>query len=324
MSSGLPLSQGEIGTQERLKAIDIFSRQCPGSKVTFTGGEALLDPDIFFLMGHARALGLRVELYSNGLTIKNSAIAEQIVRVVHQLQISLDGATQEINDAIRGKGTFKGIVRGIKLIDAAKNALEAHDFSQRIAITLTSTNAQDVVSNLEALLDDMKLHYRPEVHIGTIGNLGRAKIHADLRSNQEAIRLAQAAIANAFVASGIYRLPLSKINRFSKSCGMGTSISIGADGKIYPCTITDQTAIGDIRDSNAEEIMGSVFDHFHKTSVDNIVGCRSCSIRYFCGGICRITNNGKKGSMYVSACTPAYKAGRVRDLVAKYDGFQIV
>jgi radical SAM protein with 4Fe4S-binding SPASM domain len=320
MSSGEALPN-EIGTDARLRAITAFAKLCPGGLVTFTGGEALLDPDIFELLTVSKKLGLRVELYSNGLTIKSSELAERILNTVDYVQISLDGASEEVNDRIRGKGTFRGIIRAIKLIDSA--ALGIPNFRLRIGVTLTPTNAEDIRLNLLPLVESLQLTKRPQIRVGVVGKLGRAASDEEMYSNDADLRLTQAAIVNDLAQQKIYRFPIDSVNRFSKSCGMGLTIAVGADGSLYPCTITEQSAIGNVLDDDFERKMSSVIGFSRSTNVDNVEGCRDCSIRYFCGGMCRIRNLSKTGSMNKSACTKEYKALMVRDLIGKYNSFGI-
>jgi radical SAM protein with 4Fe4S-binding SPASM domain len=319
MSSGLPLPN-EVGTTERMKAISIFAACCPGSKITFTGGEALLDPDIFELLAFARRSGLRTELYSNGLTIKDLSTALRIASSVDEVQVSIDGACAATNDEIRGKGTFNKIVRGIKLLDEAR-FIKSSNFKFRLALTLTSSNVEDVRKNIGSFVSSLELHVRPELRIGTVGKLGRVKENPQFIKDHDTLLMAQADIVNEFSRSGMHRMQITKVNRFTKTCGMGLSITIGADGAIYPCTITDQKSVGNITDDNAEAIIASVFDYSKATDVDHVEGCKSCHIRYFCGGICRITNLFKTGSMQISACTPDYKNSQIRNLIARYDSY---
>jgi MoaA/NifB/PqqE/SkfB family radical SAM enzyme len=233
MSSGDPLPQGEIGTPDRLRAINLFADHCPGSKVTFTGGEALLNPDIFLLLEHAKSRGLRTELYSNGLTIKNGKVAERIISLVNDLQVSIDGATEGVNDAIRGRGTFKKIVRGIRLIDQSKRTLNARNFRLRLALTLTSSNVTDIRDNIDNFVMRLGLLARPEIRIGTVGKMGRAKENPDLVGDHDGLQMAQAEIVNEFSRSGMHRMHITQVNRFTKTCGMGLTITVGADGSIY-------------------------------------------------------------------------------------------
>jgi radical SAM protein with 4Fe4S-binding SPASM domain len=320
MSSGDPLPD-EVSTQDRLRALKWFAELCPGSLVTFTGGEALLDPDIFLLMETAKAAGLIVEIYTNGLTIKDLDVANRVVELADHVQVSMDGASAAVNDNIRGKGTFRGITRAITLLDKAAASQNLAKFQLRIAMTLTHSNSDDILDNMTVLIDSLELNRRPQIRIGVVGKLGRAASDKEMFSDQGDLRVMQAAIVNDLVSKGSLRFPVSAINRFSKSCGMGLTITVGANGAIYPCTITEQRPIGNIKDPSAKSVIASSIGYFKNTNVDAVVGCQDCSIRYFCGGMCRITNLHKKGSMNVSACTPDYKKLMIRDIISKYDAY---
>src|SRR5262249_1204231 len=111
------------------------------------------------------------------------------------------------------------------------------------------------------------------------------------------------------------------INRYSKSCGIGMSIAIAADGNIYPCSVTEQPALGSVLNADARSTMERVASFTERLSVDNVAGCSSCSLRDFCPGKRRVANVHTTGSMDKSNCTPAFKAARVRSLIANFDSF---
>ena len=100
MSSDQPLPNSELSTADRIKVIEQFAILYPKGQITFTGGEALASRDIYLLLEKAKSLGLRSQLYSNGILINRNNISK-IVSLVDTLQISLDGATEEINNSIR-------------------------------------------------------------------------------------------------------------------------------------------------------------------------------------------------------------------------------
>src|SRR3954471_15343220 len=84
----------------------------------FTGGEPMLHPDFFALCGAALARG-PLTVLTNGILINEEA-AKQARRVFDdarysfELRVSLDGMTAEINDPVRGKGTFQEISAGLR------------------------------------------------------------------------------------------------------------------------------------------------------------------------------------------------------------------
>lgn len=322
MDAGEPLVD-EIDTKLRRKAIRIFAELYPGGLITFTGGEALLSSDIFALMKYAQSLGLRNELYSNGILMQDDFLAEHVVESADEVQVSLDGATPEVNDAIRGLGTFQGILRAIQTLDAAAHRMNKKTFRLRIAVTLTHINVDDIRTNIIALISSLDLLRKPQIRMGMVGKRGRAARDAEILSNQSSLQLMQAAIVNELAAKGVYRFPAASKNRYSRSCGIGLTVTIGADGQIYPCSITDQPPVGHIRDVDADAKFREVFSYFARTSVDNVKGCQDCVIRYFCGGTCRINNLNNFGLMTQSACTQDFKEVKVRDLIGTYASYNI-
>src|ERR1017187_1475736 len=101
MSSGDALPQGELTTLEKLQVLDMFAAIYPNGQVTFSGGEAMMSGDFFTVLEHAASLGLRIQLYTNGLLICPANV-DRLIELVTLLQISLDGATAPVNDALRG------------------------------------------------------------------------------------------------------------------------------------------------------------------------------------------------------------------------------
>ncbi len=97
---------------ERLGARDYY----------FTGGEPMLHPDFWTLVDEALAKG-PLTVLTNGLLVDGDAArrarrAFDGARYSFDLRISLDGMSAEENDPVRGKGTFDGIVAGIRALAA--------------------------------------------------------------------------------------------------------------------------------------------------------------------------------------------------------------
>jgi len=81
-------------------------------EVRVTGGEACVRHDIEHIVNSAKIQGLYVSLTSNG--VYSDELRERIVALpVGLFIISLDG-TQEINDSIRGQGTYESTMKTIK------------------------------------------------------------------------------------------------------------------------------------------------------------------------------------------------------------------
>lgn len=99
---------GELTTEEGLRLLRELSTYTPKPILLPTGGDPLARPDLFLLLEEAQRLGIKV-----GIT---PAVTPRLTREVvarfrelgiHQMAISLDGASPEAHDGFRGvPGTF--------------------------------------------------------------------------------------------------------------------------------------------------------------------------------------------------------------------------
>ncbi|HTL13375.1 MAG TPA: radical SAM protein [Bdellovibrionota bacterium] len=81
------------------------------------GGEPLLSPDLFPIMAHARALtpGVPISILTNG-TLITGALAERLSSLGGvELQMSLDGPTEETHDRVRGAGGFQKVRQAVEI-----------------------------------------------------------------------------------------------------------------------------------------------------------------------------------------------------------------
>ena len=87
--------------------------------IAITGGEPLFKKEMFSLIHYLELADeiTSIDILSNG-TLINEIIMEQIhgLNKIRCVQISLEGARPESNDAIRGKGTFEKIMESIRLL----------------------------------------------------------------------------------------------------------------------------------------------------------------------------------------------------------------
>jgi MoaA/NifB/PqqE/SkfB family radical SAM enzyme len=94
--------------------LGIFSERHNAVNVIFLGGEPTLHPDLSFAVKRARKLGYQsVTIDTNGYLF-NDILSRVTPDEVDYFSFSLDGATRETNDAIRGKGCFDTCISGIQ------------------------------------------------------------------------------------------------------------------------------------------------------------------------------------------------------------------
>lgn len=111
--SGSDIVEKELSTKEALSLIDDLANfNVP--VILFSGGEPLLRPDFFELVGYAKKKGIRVTISTNG-TLITPELARDIKKAgVSYVGISLDGIGEN-NDRFRGKkGAFVEALKGIQ------------------------------------------------------------------------------------------------------------------------------------------------------------------------------------------------------------------
>ena len=105
---------GELTTAEGLQLLDDLAR-FGAPTLLFSGGEPLTRPDLFELVSHASASGLRCVLSTNGTLITPEAADKIAGSGFTYVGVSLDGIG-EAHDKIRGKkGAFDEALRGLRL-----------------------------------------------------------------------------------------------------------------------------------------------------------------------------------------------------------------
>jgi len=136
-SNELDLSGLKRIADEIIRTLSIWNKV---GDIAITGGEPLVKKEVFHLINYLESFDeiSSVDILSNG-TLINEGIVEQIrdLNKVRCVQISLDGASAESNDAIRGKGTFEEALTGIRL-------LRKSGINVNVMFTLQRRNVEDI------------------------------------------------------------------------------------------------------------------------------------------------------------------------------------
>jgi radical SAM protein with 4Fe4S-binding SPASM domain len=104
----------------------------------------LLRPDIFQVINTFAERDMQVNLTTNG-TLLTKRMAQRLAESgIHNLSISLDGATPAIHDDLRGKGNWKRTIRGIHNLRRATQRAR-RKLHIRINFVVTRRNYQDLV-----------------------------------------------------------------------------------------------------------------------------------------------------------------------------------
>jgi len=118
--------------------------------VSFAGGEPLLrKKKLLECIKFAKKWNLTTHVTTNGQLIDKKTAEELVSSGLDFLQISLDGAREETNDYIRGKGTYR---KAMKAIEEIKKAKEKFGSSLKLSLTTVVTE-----KNLDELLEIVEL-----------------------------------------------------------------------------------------------------------------------------------------------------------------------
>ncbi len=137
----------ELTTQQCKDIIDELERM-QVFYVNIGGGEPTVRPDFWELVDYATAHHVGVKFSTNGVRITPEVAGRLAASDYVDVQISLDGATAEVNDAVRGPGSFAMAIR------ALENLADAGFSDAKISVVVTRHNVDqlDEFAALAALL----------------------------------------------------------------------------------------------------------------------------------------------------------------------------
>jgi mycofactocin radical SAM maturase len=102
----------ELSTDECKTLIDTFERM-QVFYVNIGGGEPTVRSDFWELVDYATAHQVGVKFSTNGVRIDAEVAARLAASDYVDVQVSLDGATAEVNDAVRGAGSYDMALRAL-------------------------------------------------------------------------------------------------------------------------------------------------------------------------------------------------------------------
>jgi radical SAM protein len=144
---------GELGPAESHRLIDQvagFGR--PHPILVLTGGDCLLRPDLFDLIGHAQSARIPVALSPSVSPLLDQRMIERIAAAgVKAVSVSLDGASPGTHDRVRGiPGHFGDTVKAVR-------ALVEAGLSVQVNTTVMDANAGEL-ARIAALLERLSVH----------------------------------------------------------------------------------------------------------------------------------------------------------------------
>ena len=232
-------------------------------------------------MDYSHEKGLVTCVSTNGM-LMDEDLARRLSRLkMLYLQVSLDGATADVNDPIRGEGTYP------KILHAAE-CLARHGVKFSMNAVLTRTNYFQ--------LDDLRKlanGFGAELRVSRFRPSGRAKESRESLGPEkwQLESFAEWLEGHDLVRTGDSFFCLTSENRRRKGldmCGAAKmTCCISPTGDVYPCAFLQERPFlaGNIRTASFKEMWDSS-PIFHELRNLNVATCVNCSRFEACRGGC--------------------------------------
>jgi radical SAM protein with 4Fe4S-binding SPASM domain len=206
---------------------------------------------------------LNVQLLTNG-TLIDEEWAAYLSNFPLRIQVSLDGPTREIHDAIRGRGTFDKTRRAI-------NRLQEAGLKDRLILATTIVKAN--ISHLDEMTTSARALGVPLIRFLPLQRAGSAE------RNWDKLRSKRWASAYRDFYRAVQQAPREEHSGLEISCGLagfvpflpedaqgdeiwcpvGTRVVVSADGNAYPCALLmkDEYSLGSVHARSLSQILRS-------------------------------------------------------------------
>jgi mycofactocin radical SAM maturase len=274
----------ELTSEECMAIVDELQR-LQVFYVNIGGGEPTVRRDFWEIVDYATARRVGVKFSTNGSRITAPAAARLAAADYVDVQISIDGASVDVNDAIRGAGSHAVALR------AMDHLAEAGFGPFKVSVVLTRRNAGEL-DLLKALAD----RYGAQLRLTRLRPSGRgADVWEELRptaAQQRAVyewlldQGEQVLTGDSFFHLSAYGQKLPGLNL----CGAGRVVClIDPVGDVYACpfAIHEQFLAGNVRQEGGFTSVWRESDLFLDLRRPQSTGaCGSCGFYDSCRGGC--------------------------------------
>ena len=284
LSSSGRRNPAELSTEECFGVVDELQR-LGVFYVNLGGGEPMLRRDFFDIVNYSTDHQVGVKFSTNGTYIDASAARRLASMDYLDIQVSIDGATEAVNDNVRGDGSFASA-------RAAMDHLAAADFGAfKISVVVTRQNV-DQLDDFRAIADE----HGAQLRITRLRPSGRgADTWDELHPTQAQQRdLYHWLLDRPDVLTGDSFFHLNALGSEQlpglNLCGAGRVVClIDPIGDVYACpfVIHDEFLAGNVRDAGGFTGVWKGSDLFTSLREPTSAGaCASCGAYDACQGGC--------------------------------------
>ena len=274
----------ELTTDECKAVVDELER-LQVFYVNIGGGEPTVRRDFWELLDYSTAHGVGVKFSTNGSRITTQAAARLAASDYVDVQISIDGASAEVNDAVRGAGSHATAMRAMeRLADAGFGPF-------KLSVVVTRQNAAQL-DDLQAIAD----RYGAQLRLTRLRPSGRG---ADVWDELHPTAAQQRHVYDWLLEHGEAVLTGDSFFHLSaygqalpglKLCGAGRVVClIDPVGDVYACpfAIHEQFLAGNVREAGGFAGVWRESELFLELRRPQSTGaCGSCGFFDSCRGGC--------------------------------------
>ncbi|MGE5125803.1 MAG: radical SAM protein [Betaproteobacteria bacterium] len=290
-TAGVPegWSEDRVMTDDEVcRVLDVVRTDARCPSVSFTGGEPTLRPALGRFVRHAKGLGLKVNLISNGQRLDERRAAELADAGLDSAQLSLEGPDAALHDALVGRpGAFDRLWRGLERLRA-----------RGVRVHTNTTVTRGNLERLEAIVDLVaerglgRLTMNLVIPCGSAAGLPSLSVRYS-EAGPVVLRLRERAQARGVQLVWYSPLPLCLFNTVAE--GLGNRGCAAADGLLHvdpagdvlPCSsFGHRESLGNLLRQPFGEIWQSSAARFFRTKQMMPDSCRGCGEAAFCQGAC--------------------------------------
>jgi radical SAM protein with 4Fe4S-binding SPASM domain len=288
-----------------LKATKPFLSKKPS--LTLVGGEPLEFPDkVIAIADYAIKHGFNTLVSTNGIKITDE-FSRKAKKICLEVQVSIDGHNPEINDIVRGKGSFEKAIQGVKTL--VRN--RTHTILSLVCYSGNFKYLQNFYEMAYALgVNEARFIPLKKLGGGSVENFQPVSTLNIIRETQRIFRhnekLQKLTGRDCFtILANTCRVSSKRI-----SCGTGLqTLLLDSEGSLYPCLNThlESLRIANIREEsfNFNDIWKNspILQNIREmTTVENPGNpCSRCLVHYWCLGGCRGETYANKGVLNAQA-----------------------
>lgn len=290
-AAGLPDGWSEdrtLSDDDVCRVLEVIRRDARCPSVSFTGGEPTVRPALPRFVAHAKSLGMKVNLISNGLLLDDARCDALAGAGLDSAQLSLEGPTAAVHDGlVRRPGAFERLWAGARRL--RERGIRVH--------TNTTINRRNL-EHARDIVEEIARRGHDRLTMNLVIPCGAAAGEDDLRVPYSEIGETLLAVAERARELGVLfvwysPIPLCRFN--TAAHGLGSPGCAAADGLLHvdpagdvlPCSsFRHSESLGNLLESPFDQIWGGRAARFFRAKEMTPPGCADCSSRAVCQGAC--------------------------------------